>query len=134
MGSIGSRNLVLKRLRIDLPPEQCNIEMKFGLGSRDLKIRRIAAQHYSGCSCVQTAEEVYILLVRLLSLKPEDMRPELTFIADLNVCDKDMEDVMIAVAVEKKFGIVFSQEELRRIATVDDLIQVADSKRKDGVR
>ncbi|MBQ0092285.1 MAG: acyl carrier protein [Clostridiales bacterium] len=64
-------------------------------------------------------EQIKTLLVNELNLNPDEIRPEAEISADLGLNSLELADLI--VMCEEKFGIVFADEDLAKLVTVEDV-------------
>ena len=66
-------------------------------------------------------EQLREVIARQLDLKPEDVRPESSFIDDLGADSLDI--VELIMALEEEFDLQIPDSEAEKIATVGDVIE-----------
>ncbi len=71
-------------------------------------------------------EEVRALISEKLSLDPNSVTAESSFIEDLNADSLDLADLMMAV--EDKFGTTFEDTDTEKFKTVGDLVKALEAK------
>lgn len=68
----------------------------------------------------QVVEQVKEIICEKLSVLPEDVKPEASFVDDLGADSLDL--VEMIMAMEDKFGINIADEDAEKIKTVQDAI------------
>jgi len=68
----------------------------------------------------QVVEQVKEIICEKLSVSPEDVKPEASFVDDLGADSLDL--VEMIMAMEDKFGINIADEDAEKIKTVQDAI------------
>ncbi len=68
------------------------------------------------------------ILVDVLGVKEEDIKPESKFVDDLGADSLDL--VELIMSFEDKFGIEISDEEAEKIVTVKDALDYIDAAQK----
>ena len=66
-------------------------------------------------------EQIKTLLVNELNLNPDEIRPDAEISADLGLNSLELADLI--VMCEDKFGIVFADEDLAKLVTVEDVAE-----------
>ena len=67
-------------------------------------------------------EKLQMIIAEVLSLNPEEIRPELSFIDDLGA--DSLEIFQIIMGIEEEFDIVIEDEMLKEIDTVESALRV----------
>lgn len=74
-----------------------------------------------------TLNRITVILAEQLALEEENIKPESRIIEDLGADSLDV--VEIAMAIEDEFDIhVLGEDELENIKTVNELVELIDSK------
>ena len=71
-------------------------------------------------------ERVRELICEQLSVQPDEVTPEATFVNDLNADSLDMVELMMAL--EESFGTDISEDEAERIQTVGDAVAFIEQR------
>ena len=71
-------------------------------------------------------ERVRELICEQLSVSPDEVRPEATFVGDLSADSLDMVELMMAL--EEQFGIDISEDQAERIQTVGDAVAFIEQR------
>ena len=72
------------------------------------------------------AERVRELICEQLSVSPDEVTPEATFVGDLSADSLDMVELMMAL--EEQFGIDISEDQAERIQTVGDAVAFIEQR------
>ncbi len=73
-------------------------------------------------------ERVRELICEQLSVQPDEVTPDATFVNDMNADSLDMVELMMAL--EENFGIDISEEDAEKIQTVGDAIRFIEERTK----
>ncbi len=71
-------------------------------------------------------ERVRELICENLSVAPDEVTPQATFVGDMNADSLDM--VELVMALEEAFGISISEDEAERIQTVADAVSFIEAR------
>ncbi len=71
-------------------------------------------------------ERVRELICEQLSVSPDEVTPEATFVGDLSADSLDMVELMMAL--EEQFGIDISEDQGERIQTVGDAVAFIEQR------
>ena len=71
-------------------------------------------------------ERVRELICEQLSVAPDEVSPEATFVGDLSADSLDMVELMMAL--EEQFGIDISEDQAERIQTVGDAVAFIEQR------
>ena len=71
-------------------------------------------------------ERVRELICEQLSVSPDEVTPEATFVGDLSADSLDMVELMMAL--EEQFGIDISEDQAERIQTVGDAVAFIEAR------
>ena len=71
-------------------------------------------------------ERVRELICEQLSVSPDEVAPEATFVGDLSADSLDMVELMMAL--EEQFGIDISEDQAERIQTVGDAVAFIEQR------
>ena len=71
-------------------------------------------------------ERVRELICEQLSVSPDEVTPEATFVGDLSADSLDMVELMMAL--EEQFGIDISEDQAERIQTVGDAVAFIEQR------
>ena len=71
-------------------------------------------------------ERVRELICEQLSVSPDEVSPEATFVGDLSADSLDMVELMMAL--EEQFGIDISEDQAERIQTVGDAVAFIEQR------
>lgn len=74
---------------------------------------------------MENFEKVKEILVDVLGVDPEDVKPESKFVDDLGADSLDL--VELIMAFEDKFGIEISDKEAEKIVTIKDALDYIDA-------
>lgn len=74
-------------------------------------------------------ERVRELICENLSVAPDEVTPQATFVGDMNADSLDM--VELVMALEEAFGISISEDEAERIQTVADAVSFIEARAGD---
>ena len=83
----------------------------------------------SGAEDLPVDERVRELICEQLSVAPDEVTPEATFVNDLNADSLDMVELMMAL--EESFGTDISEDEAERIQTVGDAVAFIEQRLKN---
>lgn len=75
---------------------------------------------------METKEKIKDLLVKLLKVKPEELKDEVTLQDGIGVDSTEMVETVIAL--EKAFGTKLSPKEITKFSTINDIEKVISSK------
>lgn len=67
-------------------------------------------------------EKLQMIIAEVLSLRAEEIRPELSFIDDLGA--DSLEIFQIIMGIEEEFDIVLEDEMIKKIDTVEDVLKI----------
>lgn len=67
-------------------------------------------------------EKLQMIIAEVLSLRPEEVRPEMSFIDDLGA--DSLEIFQIVMGIEEEFDIAIEDEQLKEIDTVEDALKM----------
>ena len=67
-------------------------------------------------------EKLQMIIAEVLSLRAEEIRPELSFIDDLGA--DSLEIFQIIMGIEEEFDIVLEDEMMKKIDTVEDVLKI----------
>lgn len=70
-------------------------------------------------------EKVKILLAEQFSINPEDITLDSDFVKDLGADSLDL--VQLLITMEKEFGIVFNDDQIQKIKTVEDIVNFIEA-------
>ncbi len=73
-----------------------------------------------------TDERVREIICEQLSVAPDEVTPEATFVGDLSADSLDMVELMMAL--EEQFGIDISEDQAERIQTVGDAVAFIEQR------
>lgn len=73
-----------------------------------------------------TKEKIKEVLVRLLKVRPEELRDDLNLADGIGVDSTEMVEAVIAL--EKEFGTKLSPKEITKFSTINDIEKVIQSK------
>ena len=65
---------------------------------------------------VQIEEELRTLLLKIIDVDPEELKPQAHFFKDLNV--DSIKAIEIAVAIEKHFKVSIKEDEIEQVTTL----------------
>ena len=82
-----------------------------------------------GMSRSQIEEELKNLLLKIIDVEPEDIKPQAHFFKDLGV--DSIKAIEITVAIEKHFKISFRDEQVAEITTLGEAVKVVESILKE---
>ena len=71
-------------------------------------------------------ERVRELICEQLSVSPDEVTPEATFVGDLSADSLDMVELMMAL--EEQFGMDISEDQAERIQTVGDAVAFIEQR------
>ena len=74
-------------------------------------------------------ERVREIICEQLSVSPDEVTPEATFVGDLSADSLDM--VELVMALEEQFGIDISEDQAERIQTVGDAVAFIEARAGD---
>jgi len=77
-----------------------------------------------------TLEDITEIIVELLGVEPEDVKPESRFREELDADSLDL--VELIMAFEEKFGAEISDEDAQTITTVGEAVAYIDSHSEDA--
>ena len=75
---------------------------------------------------METKEKIKDLLAKLLKVKPEELKDEVTLQDGIGVDSTEMVETVIAL--EKTFGTKLSPKEITKFSTINDIEKVISSK------
>jgi acyl carrier protein len=75
---------------------------------------------------MQTKEQIRDLLVKLLKVKPEELKDEVSLQDSIGVDSTEMVETVIAL--EKAFGTKLKPKEITKFSTLNDIEKVIQSK------
>lgn len=67
-------------------------------------------------------EKLQMIIAEVLSVKAEEIRPELSFIDDLGA--DSLEIFQIIMGIEEEFDIVLEDDMIKQIDTVEDVLKI----------
>ena len=67
-------------------------------------------------------EKLQMIISEVLSLEPEDIRPEMSFVDDLGA--DSLEVFQIVMAIEEEFDIEIPAEKAEKISTVEEAVEL----------
>jgi len=71
-------------------------------------------------------EEIKDVVSEQLGAKPEEVKPESSFIDDLGA--DSLDTVELVMALEEKFGIEIPDEDAEKMLTLNDVVKYIESK------
>ncbi len=77
---------------------------------------------------MENMDKLKKILVEVLGVKEEDIKPESKFVEDLGADSLDL--VELIMAFEDKLGIEISDEEAEKMITVKDVLDYINSQKK----
>ena len=77
---------------------------------------------------MENMDKMKKILVEVLGVKEEDVKPESKFVDDLGADSLDL--VELIMAFEEKLGIEISDEEAEKMVTVKDVLDYINAQRK----
>ena len=77
---------------------------------------------------MDTKTKVKDVIVKLLKVKPEELKDGLSLEQSLGVDSTEM--VEICIALQKEFGIKVEEKEVAKQNSVDEIAKIVDSKKK----
>jgi len=77
---------------------------------------------------MSVAESVKKIIVDQLSVSPDEVKPEASFIEDLGADSLDLTELIMAM--EEEFGIEIDDDDAQKILKVQDAISYIESKKK----
>ncbi|MCK9603199.1 MAG: acyl carrier protein [Candidatus Omnitrophica bacterium] len=75
---------------------------------------------------METKTRIKDLLVKLLKVKPEELKDDLNLSDSIGVDSTEMVETLIAL--EKEFGTKLSPKEITKFSTINDIDKVIQSK------
>lgn len=75
---------------------------------------------------METKEEIKDVLVKLLKVKPEELKDDAKLYDGIGVDSTEMVEVVIAL--EKAFGTKLSPKEITKFSTINDIEKVIQAK------
>lgn len=75
---------------------------------------------------METKKRIRDVLVKLLKVRPEELKDDLSLENSIGVDSTEMVEVMIAL--EKEFGTKLSPKEITKFSTLNDIEKVIQSK------
>lgn len=75
---------------------------------------------------METKEKVKDVLVKLLKIKPEELKDDIKLYDGIGVDSTEMVEAVIAL--EKEFGTKLSPKEITKFSTINDIEKVIQSK------
>ena len=76
-----------------------------------------------------TEQEVVDIVVEQLGVESGDVKPEKSFIEDLNADSLDLTDLIMTF--EERFGFEISEDDAEKLKTVKDVIVYIDGRRAE---
>jgi acyl carrier protein len=73
-----------------------------------------------------TEEKIKAIIAEQLGVKPEEVKPEASFIDDLGA--DSLDTVELVMALEEEFGIEIPDEEAEKLVTVGDALKYIETK------
>lgn len=73
-----------------------------------------------------TQDKVKSIIAEQLGVKPEEVKPEASFIDDLGA--DSLDTVELVMALEEEFGIEIPDEDAEKITTVGDAVKYIENK------
>jgi acyl carrier protein len=77
---------------------------------------------------MSVAESVKKIIIDQLSVSPEEVKPEASFIEDLGADSLDLTELIMAM--EEEFGIEIDDDDAQKILKVQDAISYIETKQK----
>lgn len=77
---------------------------------------------------MDTREQVRDTIVKLLKIKPQELKDEASLEQGLGVDSTEM--VEICIALQKGFGVSIKDKEVAKQHTVEDIARIIDEKKK----
>ncbi len=77
---------------------------------------------------MDTRSKVKDVIVKLLKVRPEELKDELSLEQSLGVDSTEM--VEVCIALQKEFGITIQEKEVAKQHSVDQIAKIIDSKKK----
>jgi len=75
---------------------------------------------------METKEKIKETLVKLLKVRPEELKDDVTLLDGIGVDSTEMVETVIAL--EKTFGTKLSPKEITKFSTINDIDKVIQSK------
>lgn len=75
---------------------------------------------------MQTKEKIRDVLVKLLKIKPEELKDDIALQDSIGVDSTEMVETIIAL--ERAFGIKLSAKEITKFSTIDEIEKIIQSK------
>lgn len=75
---------------------------------------------------MEVKNKIKDVLVKLLKIKPEELKDDITLEGGIGVDSTEMVEVVIAL--EKEFGTKISPKEITKLSTINDMGKVIQSK------
>ncbi len=75
---------------------------------------------------METKEKIKDLLVKLLKVRPEELKDDVSLLDTIGVDSTEMVETVIAL--EKEFGAKLSPKEITKFSTLNDIEKVIQSK------
>lgn len=77
-------------------------------------------------------EEIREVVSEQLGVKPEQVKPEASFISDLGA--DSLDTVELVMALEEKFDIEIPDEDAQEVQTISDVVKYIENKITDSKR
>jgi acyl carrier protein len=75
-----------------------------------------------------TKEQVKDIIVKLLRIKPEELKEDRSLEESLGVDSTEM--VEVCIALQKAFGVSIQEKEVAKSQTIEQIAGIIDSKKK----
>ncbi|MDD5432456.1 MAG: acyl carrier protein [Candidatus Omnitrophica bacterium] len=75
---------------------------------------------------MDTKQKIKDCLVKLLKVRPEELRDDLSLLESIGVDSTEMVETVIAL--EKEFSTKLSPKEITKSSTINDIVKVVESK------
>lgn len=74
-------------------------------------------------------EKLQVIIAEVLSIDPEEVKPELSFVDDLGV--DSLELFQIVMGIEDSFDVVIDEAVIASVETVEQLLQMISERQAD---